>query len=136
MYNVSKKTLPDILQTVYTKDMIDTEIQKKNLQVEKDMLIAELSGLGILNTKTDVFTPTPENRDVSDEEAQADIFEAFQVHASTGEILQERLMDVDSALEKIKMSLYGTCESCNGKIEEDRLMINPAAKTCKTHMNQ
>ena len=45
-------------------------------------------------------------------------------------------MEIDAALEKMEKGTYGICEVCNKPIEEDRLEANPAAKTCKEHMNR
>jgi RNA polymerase-binding transcription factor DksA len=37
---------------------------------------------------------------------------------------------------QIEKGAYGTCKICGEKIEEDRLEANPAAQTCKLHMNE
>ena len=44
----------------------------------------------------------------------------------------ERHLD---ALERIEKGTYGICEVGNEEIEEDRLNANPAARTCKAHLN-
>ncbi len=44
--------------------------------------------------------------------------------------LETRLKNINSALEKIKKSKYGLCEKCQGKIDEKRLKIYPAARYC------
>ncbi|MCA9353454.1 TraR/DksA C4-type zinc finger protein [Candidatus Nomurabacteria bacterium] len=44
-------------------------------------------------------------------------------------------MSVEGALKRIENGTYGTCSVCGEKIEEDRLGANPAADTCKAHMN-
>ena len=49
--------------------------------------------------------------------------------------LKVRYNDVKDALHKIETTGYGVCEVCGEKIEEDRLEANPAARTCKAHMN-
>ncbi len=117
---------------------LDMEVQKKNLLVEKEMLLKELSGLGLLDTTTEAFVPTHEqpNEPIIDDNERADVFEEFETNASTGEILQERLIDVMDALQKIENNTYGICEITGKPIEEDRLMANPAARTCKEVMNQ
>lgn len=116
---------------------IDIETQKKNLLAEKDMLLTELSGLGLINKKTDEFAPTHEAMEaVHDDDEQADVFEEFQANTSTGEILQDRLVDVEDALKKIEEGNYGICEVMGTPIEEDRLLANPAARTCKAAMDK
>jgi Tfp pilus assembly PilM family ATPase len=46
------------------------------------------------------------------------------------------LQEVMTALTKIEEGTYGTCEVSGDEIETDRLEANPAARTCKAHMNQ
>ena len=48
--------------------------------------------------------------------------------------LEGRLKEVDLALKKIKENAFGTCEVGGEAIEADRLMANPAARTCKKHI--
>jgi RNA polymerase-binding transcription factor DksA len=50
--------------------------------------------------------------------------------------LELRLKDINDALNKIERAdgSYGKCETSGEMIEEDRLMANPAARTCKLHM--
>ncbi len=40
------------------------------------------------------------------------------------------LNDIDNALNKIDMNLYGRCESCKADISEPRLKVLPAARLC------
>ena len=49
---------------------------------------------------------------------------------------ETQLIDVKSALERIEDGSYGVCEISWEQIEEDRLEANPAARTCKEHMNE
>lgn len=44
--------------------------------------------------------------------------------------LENRLRDINLALEKIKKGRYGKCEKCQKEIASDRLKIYPEAKTC------
>lgn len=118
---------------------INIETQKENLLKEKDMLIRQLSGLGLYDPLTNTFTAeadTVEKNNVHDMDEDADIFESFETNSATGGILQERLTDVQDALTKIENNTYGICEVMNTPIEEDRLIANPAARTCKQAMNQ
>ena len=50
------------------------------------------------------------------------------------EVLEGRLMDIVSALQKIDNGNFGICEECSQEIEEDRLEANPSSKTCQAHM--
>ena len=44
--------------------------------------------------------------------------------------LELQLVDIGSALEKIKKGIYGKCEKCGKEISEERLKAYPEAKTC------
>lgn len=118
---------------------LDINTQKENLLTEKDMLIRQLSGLGLYDPLTHTFTAEADNVDKNiphDVDEEADMFESFETNSSTGAILRERLADVENALQKIENNIYGICEVMNIPIEEDRLIANPAARTCKQAMNQ
>jgi RNA polymerase-binding transcription factor DksA len=54
--------------------------------------------------------------------------------AATLRPLDIRLEEINDALEKIEENRYGECEICSEDIEEDRLEVNPAARTCKKHL--
>lgn len=41
-----------------------------------------------------------------------------------------KLKDINMALEKIEKGTYGICEKCGKKIDEERLVACPEAKTC------
>jgi len=45
--------------------------------------------------------------------------------------LEERLQNIEQALEKIKKGTYGICEKCKKPIDKKRLKICPEAKFCK-----
>jgi DnaK suppressor protein len=47
--------------------------------------------------------------------------------------LELRLVDMNSALEKISKGSYGICEKCGEPIDEERLKANPAARNCVQH---
>jgi RNA polymerase-binding transcription factor DksA len=49
--------------------------------------------------------------------------------------LEVQLVEVEAALERIEKGTYGICEISGTQIEEDRLDANPAARTCKAHIN-
>ncbi|MBY0472945.1 TraR/DksA C4-type zinc finger protein [Patescibacteria group bacterium] len=55
--------------------------------------------------------------------------------AEVGEI-EIHWRNIERAIEKIELGTYGTCEVCGEEIEENRLEINPSARTCKTHMDE
>ena len=60
----------------------------------------------------------------------------MEERSGIGAELEERLLDVNRALKKIDKGAYGACEISGEQIEEDRLRANPAARTCKKHLNE
>ncbi|MFH1074524.1 MAG: TraR/DksA family transcriptional regulator [Candidatus Firestonebacteria bacterium] len=45
---------------------------------------------------------------------------------------KRQIEEIDCALEKIALKTFGTCESCNKKINKNRLSVLPQAKLCFT----
>jgi len=64
-------------------------------------------------------------------EKAADEVEEYAVLLPVEFNLEEKLQDVNAALEKIKKGDYGICEKCKKAITINRLEVFPAAKTCK-----
>jgi|SRR5665647_680554 len=44
--------------------------------------------------------------------------------------LEKKLQDTIDALERIENGSYGFCDDCKQEISSERLMANPAARTC------
>ncbi len=80
---------------------------------------------------------TPSNMDVlkSDPNEVGDFIESYEGNNAIVQDLEARLSEIDDALSHIESNTYGICSECGEKIEEDRLEANPAARTCKKHMN-
>jgi len=111
---------------------------KDKLIAERDLLVGQLEGLGAkLDPETGNWQAVPENLETeSDENDLGDKQEDYNLEDATVETLEARLIDVKSALEKLDGGKFGICEICNAQIEEDRLVANPAAKTCKDCMEK
>jgi len=45
---------------------------------------------------------------------------------------KRQIEEIEYALEKIDQGIFGVCESCNKKINKDRLEVLPQAKLCFT----
>jgi DnaK suppressor protein len=73
--------------------------------------------------------------DPADESEVADKMEELGETSAVFTSLEVRRNEVMSALEKIENGTYGICEIGGEPIEPDRLEANPAARTCKLHMN-
>ncbi len=110
---------------------------KEKLEKEKEMLLSQLRDIGKLNPETNEWEAIPEERDSrdSDQNDMADRFEDFESRSVMTKTLESRLNDILSALEGIKKGGFGKCEVCKGEIEADRMEVNPAARTCKKHLD-
>ena len=118
---------------------VDIQTQKNKLVSELQTITEDLKDLGVHNpaVKED-WIPIPEGVDVADADPNivADRSEDWQERRGTLDALETRYNNLNRALEKIEAGTYGKCELCNESIEDVRLQVNPAARTCKTHINQ
>lgn len=117
---------------------IDINYFKKNLEDELLLLEKELEDVGRRNpdNKADwEAEPEEMNIDSADANEVADNIEEFEGNAAVLKDLEIRYNDIKDALAKIENGTYGICEISGDPIEEDRLIANPAARTCKKHMN-
>ena len=104
------------------------------------LLEVELASMGKEDEETGDWEATPENdnksQEVQDEGDMAERAEDYEERSSTLSVLKNRLNDIKKALSKIDEGTYGNCEVCGGKIEEERLDVNPSAKTCEADMEK
>ena len=118
--------------------MIDTEHFKKKLLEEAQVIENELATLGRKNvTKYPDWelSKPDDDRDRADETEVADDIEQLESNNAVMGQLKIRLNEIKSAISKIERGTYGVCEVSGEAIELDRLEANPAAVTCKLHMN-
>ncbi len=123
MKNIDKKTLAELRQL---------------LENDKETLFQELSGIGTQNPNTGDWQAVPMETDgeaESDYTDQADYVEDFESRSARLSEIEKRYKEVVDALHKMDIGTYGVCEKSGQPIEIDRLMANPAAKTCKAMMN-
>src|SRR4051812_29221428 len=97
---------------------------KIKLEEELDVVSQELADLG----HEDADPTATESDEV------ADRMEASEENAGETNVLSARKREIVAALKRMQDGTYGMCEECGEKIEEDRLEANPAARTCKLHM--
>lgn len=71
----------------------------------------------------------------SDPNDAADLISHFEDNTAILKDLEIRFNDVSAALIRIEEGTYGTCAEGNEPIEEERLNADPAATTCKAHLN-
>ena len=121
--------------------MLDQKLRdsfKKRLEDEKKLLEAELAKLGKRNPSNPAdWVPAKRAEDDfgPDRNDNADIIENMVEDSASMNELEARLHNVLSALGKMDTGAYGACEVDGEDIELDRLDANPAASTCKAHMN-
>lgn len=116
---------------------MNTEHFKDKLLEEQDLLTKQLGDIavegdnGLWQAKApemDVMSPAAEPNEAADK------IEELDERGEEITTLSARLADVRLALENIEQGNYGRCEVCNKEIEEERLEVNPAARTCMEHM--
>lgn len=120
--------------------MTDLNKYKGLLEEERAKLEKELSDLGIMDPETGdwgAYQTAPDPSDLVDKNDAADLDEDFAIRANTLGEIEKRYIDVKNALSKLERAdgNFGKCEISGKEIEEDRLTANPAARTCKEHMN-
>ncbi|MEK7194111.1 MAG: TraR/DksA C4-type zinc finger protein [Patescibacteria group bacterium] len=117
---------------------LDIEHFKQKLENEKAELESQLSLVATRNPADPLgWEPKPAEHDTSlaDENTTADSIEDYEDNIAVTNSLEARYRDVISGLDKIKENSYGKCQICEKEIELDRLEANPAARTCKEHIN-
>lgn len=114
---------------------------KDKLQEELRLLEKELSSIGIKDPENpDAWDATEREMDVmtpmADSNEAADKIEEYDENRAIVEELEIRYNAIKRALAKIDSGAYGTCEIGGEPIEEDRLEVNPAARTCIKHLDK
>jgi len=108
---------------------------KETLEKEQTTLLEELKDISIHDSETNEWTAVPEEMETEpDSNILADKNEDFDERTTMTKTLSTRLQDIEVALKKIEVGTFGVCEVCTQSIEEDRLAVNPSARTCKKHM--
>lgn len=116
----------------------DLNKYKALLEEELEKLSEELQNIGTLNTETNQWEARPSEQEgpESDMLDLADRSEEYESRSETLKTLSKRMHDVQDAIKKFDDGTYGICEVSGEQIEEARLMANPAARTCKGHINE
>jgi RNA polymerase-binding transcription factor DksA len=117
---------------------MDTQKYREALVAEKAKLEAELATVGRRNPQNPQdWDPIPgqHDDDRSDENDNADALNELVNDEAIVRQLEVQLAEVEAALARIADGSYGKCEVSGEEIEADRLDANPAARTCKAHVN-
>ncbi len=117
--------------------MKDTSKFKGLLEAEKKVLEDELATLGRRNpsSPSDWEALPSETGQEADRNDAASLIENYEENTAILKDLEIRYNQVLAALVRIEDGSYGTCSIGGEKIEEDRLTADPAATTCKAHLN-
>lgn len=120
-----------------TVPAMNIEYFRTRLLEEKAALETGLATVGRKNpSNPNDWEAVPEETGLeADPNDRADQMEEFGNNNAILTDLEARLGDVTAALARIDNGTYGTCTSSGDPIEEDRLEADPAAATCKVHMN-
>lgn len=118
--------------------MHDTSPYKDKLEHALAHVTAELKELGIHNPEnpSDWIATPEQGGGEADPNVVADRAEDWDERRATLAELERQYNDVARALKKIEDGTYGICEVSGEPIEVDRLDANPAARTCKAHLDE
>ncbi len=116
--------------------MLDKKKIKEKLEKERDVLVEQMHGMGKLDPETGEWEAIPEKVDhvEADQNDMADRFEDFEAKSSMIRSLEPRLQNILKAIKNINKESFGKCEVCKKDIEMTRMEANPAARTCKKHL--
>lgn len=110
---------------------------RTRLEDEKATLETELESVGRRNpTNPNDWEPVPQNvGQEADPNDRADLITQFEDNTAILKDLEIRHGQVLAALARIEGGTFGTCQVAGEEIEEERLNADPAATTCKIHLN-
>ncbi len=118
--------------------MADHTNKKQVLEETLKNLVEELQTIASYNEENGdwVAIPVADDLGSADDNLAADATEEWGNRRALVSQLEMRFHNVTIALQKHEDGTFGRCEICNEPIEEARLAINPAARTCKVHMER
>lgn len=115
------------MKTAYFKEKLEGE----KAELEQQMQKVGRKNPGVPGDFEPVGSEQGMESDVVD---QADTIQSFENNEGILRDLEARYDHVVGALERIEKGSFGVCEIGGEKIEEDRLEADPAATTCKKHL--
>lgn len=115
---------------------MDTTTHKIKLDTLLELTTAELQDLAVYTEVSDDWQIKTAAVSEADESLQADAFEGADMNVAELAELELQYHNIKHALQKIAAGTYGSCEICTAPIEADRLSVNPAARTCREHMDR
>ena len=119
---------------------IDTQKFKEKLEAEMETLRGEMQKVARINPDSEKEDWEAKGADLNvlqaDQNQRADVQEGYELNNTLLKDLEVRYNNVKVALERIENGTYGVCSVSGEQIENDRLEANPAATTCKAHINE
>ncbi len=111
---------------------------KKNLEGQRQLVERELRELGWQDEGTGEWEAAEKHVDTSatEQDELADRVEEYDENRAEVAEIEPHWKSIVRALRRIEDGTYGVCEVCGEEIELDRLEANPAARTCKAHVNE
>ncbi|MBU2103509.1 TraR/DksA family transcriptional regulator [Patescibacteria group bacterium] len=116
---------------------MNTDHFRDRLSEEKAKLETELLSIGRRNPENpnDWEALPQETGQEADRNDAADLISHYEDNTAILKDLEIRYNEVLAALARIEAGTYGTCSVTGEPIEEARLEADPAASTCKAHLN-
>ena len=87
-------------------------------------------------TIKDLEKPVDFGSDVDHFDEEADEAEELSNRLGPKTTLQERLLQIKEALQRIRDGKYGACQKCGGEIEREVLEESPESALCKNCKNK
>jgi RNA polymerase-binding transcription factor DksA len=121
-------------------------MNKKEAKKFEEILLAEKAELE--GELSEIAKSDPRNRggweatagnmdiDSADENEVADKFEEIEENAGIANKLEDQLIEVKAALERIEKGTFGICEKCGKPIEANRLEANPSSRISIKHKHK
>lgn len=116
--------------------MINFKEAKERLEEEKKSVEETLTTFGARDARhPENWEPLfPDlNPSEGNPEEGADETEQFDANIGIATRLEERLREINEALNRVEKGSYGICEKDGEEIDQERLRVYPAARTCRNH---
>ncbi|OGF44637.1 MAG: hypothetical protein A2452_08115 [Candidatus Firestonebacteria bacterium RIFOXYC2_FULL_39_67] len=108
------------------------KIPAKDLKIYKNLLLSQKKEfIEELNKNLDDSKKIDFNEVKDSVDLASDTYDTEFLH-NLSDTEKRQIEEIDYALEKISLGKFGACESCNKKINKDRLGVLPQAKYCFT----
>jgi RNA polymerase-binding transcription factor DksA len=117
---------------------INIEIYKQKLEEEKVKVTNELKEVAVYDESTQNWQAkeSETRNNEADPNEVADDMEELSSRNAITEDLEQRLVEITKALERIEDGSYGICRISGENIEKERLDANPAASTSIEHRDK